>query len=103
MKQLNLEKKVIAIFLILCIAAAVSLSALFIVNHVDHDCTGEDCGVCQEISACLSALRRLTENVGGTVKLPARAAFLMLLAFLPFLQAEIFTNTLITLKIRLNN
>ena len=103
MKQLNLEKKVIAIFLILCIAAAVSLSALFIVNHVDHDCTGEDCGVCQEISACLSALRRLTENADGTAKLPAKTAFLMFFAFLSLLQAEIFTNTLITLKIRLNN
>ena len=51
MERLNLEKKVIAIFLTLCIAAAVSLSALFIVDYVDHDCTGEDCGVCQEISA----------------------------------------------------
>lgn len=103
MERLNLEKKVIAIFLTLCIAAAVSLSALFIVSHVDHDCTGEDCCVCQEISACLSALRRLTENVGGTEKLPARTALLMLLALLPFLRAESFTNTLITLKIRLNN
>lgn len=33
-------------------------SAFFIVAHADHDCTGEDCPVCEQICACAKSFRR---------------------------------------------
>lgn len=43
------------------IAVVVMLSsALFIVNHADHDCIGEDCPVCEQLDSCAQNLRNLS-------------------------------------------
>ena len=49
------KSRAAALLLALCLIAVFSLSALFVVSHADHDCTGTDCAVCHEIHSCLSA------------------------------------------------
>ena len=43
------KSRAAALLLALCLIAVFSLSALFVVSHADHDCTGTDCAVCHEI------------------------------------------------------
>ena len=58
------KSRAAALLLALCLIAVFSLSALFVVSHADHDCTGTDCAVCHEIHSCLSALRHISEGLG---------------------------------------
>ena len=55
------KSRAAALLLALCLIAVFSLSALFVVSHADHDCTGTGCAVCHEIHSCLSALRHISE------------------------------------------
>lgn len=58
------KSRAAALLLALCLIAVFSLSALFVVSHADHDCTGTDCAVCHEIHSCLSALPHISEGLG---------------------------------------
>ncbi len=60
----DIQKQGGGLALALCLIAVFSLSALFVVSHADHDCTGTDCAVCHEIHSCLSALRHISEGWG---------------------------------------
>lgn len=59
------KSRAAALLLALCLIAVFSLSALFVVSHADHDCTGTDCAVCHEIHSCLSALRHICRGAGA--------------------------------------
>ena len=48
------KSRAAALLLALCLIAVFSLSALFVVSHADHDCTGTECAVCHEIHSCLN-------------------------------------------------
>ena len=50
------KSRAAALLLALCLIAVFSLSALFVVSHADHDCTGTDCAVCHEIHSCLFSI-----------------------------------------------
>lgn len=63
------KSRAAALLLALCLIAVFSLSALFVVSHADHDCTGTDCAVCHEIHSCLSALRHISEGLGPSAPL----------------------------------
>lgn len=81
----------------------VLLSALFVVSHADHDCTGTDCAVCHEIHSCLSALRHISEGLGPSAHYGLGAMLLLLCALLPVSLSDRRSCTLTALKIRLNN
>lgn len=38
----------------------VLFSSAYIVEHADHDCTGEDCPICEQLYACARNLNNLT-------------------------------------------
>lgn len=59
------KSRAAALLLALCLIAVFSLSALFVVSHADHDCTGTDCAVCHEIHSCLSALPAYLRGAGA--------------------------------------
>ena len=77
-------------------------STLFIVTHAAHDCTGEDCAVCTELSECSRTVNTLGSVVSGA----------LVLALLVFAAAEtaesraaagFVRTTLISLKVELLN
>ncbi len=51
------------------LAAAVALvllsSALYLIAEADHDCSGPDCAVCQQLSSCVQALKSLALAAGA--------------------------------------
>lgn len=75
-------------------------SELYISHHIDHDCTGEDCPICAEISQCINNLK----TIGATV----------IVCTFVFLSVRIIRNeqntcsvcisdSLISRKVRMNN
>ena len=66
MKNFAGNKRINAWLAAFLVTAVLFLSGLFIITHAEHICTGEDCPVCAEIEACVSAIRLLSEAVGGS-------------------------------------
>lgn len=60
-----------AVLAALVVLVALSASA-FMIEHADHDCTGEDCPVCERLFACAQSLRNLA---GAAVVVLASVAF----------------------------
>ncbi|MCR5648213.1 MAG: hypothetical protein K6F67_01595 [Oscillospiraceae bacterium] len=79
----------------------VLFSAFYIAAEADHDCSGEDCLVCACIRQCENALRVVGD---GTAAGSAAVApvFVILLAA-AFVIAAASPDTLISVKVRLNN
>ena len=97
------KSRAAALLLALCLIAVFSLSALFVVSHADHDCTGTDCAVCHEIHSCLSALRHISEGLGPSAHYGLGAMLLLLCALLPVSLSDRRSCTLPAVKIRLNH
>ncbi len=76
-------------------------SSIFILSHADHDCTGEDCPICEQLCACAQNLKSLTA---------AAAAVMVMIAFRFALQAVMgqaeyayIPHTPVYLKVKLSN
>lgn len=95
--------RIFAFGLMLCLVAVLSLSTLFITIHAEHDCTGEGCEICHEIEGCIAAVYRMAEAMGpGAFSLFGASLFLFCLT-LTWADEGRCPETLVALKIRLNN
>ena len=54
------KNRIIAILLAVMVLFVMLYSALFIVAHAEHDCVGENCPICYQISVCQNALKSLS-------------------------------------------
>ena len=97
------NKKRFVLWIILIVFSFVILgSSSFIITHADHDCTGEECSVCIELSECYK-----TQNTLGTALIGSANLFTMM--FVLFVTVNFFTktiadhSTLISLKVELLN
>ncbi len=77
------------------------VSSLYIVHRAKHNCSGEDCQICANISACLKIVNNHVPKPESIFNFSALAFFVVLLIG-TVLPAETF-KTLITLKIKLTN
>ena len=41
-------------------ALTILTSSIFIIEHAEHDCTGDGCEICEEILICATALKTLS-------------------------------------------
>jgi len=76
-------------------------SSVFIIEHADHDCTGEDCPICEQIYACEQNLKNLAAAV---------AVVMAIIAFGFAVQAVMgqakyayIPHTPVNLKVKLSN
>ena len=97
------NKKRFVLWIILIVFSFVILgSSSFIITHADHDCTGEECSVCIELSECYKTLNTLGTTLIGSAHLSA-------MMFVMFVTVNFFTktiadhSTLISLKVELLN
>ncbi len=96
------RKRRIALFLCLGMIMVLLSSFAYIIHEADHDCTGENCPVCQMIAVNLSVLHlpiftilaltaiRVLLNLFHLHKIAAQSAFS-------------FPDTLVSWKMRLND
>ena len=97
------KSRAAALLLALCLIAVFSLSALFVVSHADHDCTGTDGAAGHEIHSRVSALLHISEGLEDSFHYGLGAMLLLLCALPPVSLSDRRSCTLTALKIRLNN
>ena len=95
------KKKNLIISLVAVLAVFVMLFFIgFVVIAADHDCKGEDCPICYEISVCEHAIKS-TWYAGTT-------AIMILLFTLFIVSIDVYSQntnniSLVTLKVKLSN
>ena len=57
MKQ---RRSVLSLAVVFAVIFVVLISSFFVAAETNHDCTGEDCPICYEISVCQETVRKLT-------------------------------------------
>ena len=84
--------------IVLCFAV---FSAFFIAAESDHDCTGNDCPICYQLSVCQSFLKNLC--CAGTVA-AFTAALIYILCNVSARGTDICAAlTLVSMKVKLSN
>ena len=88
--------------LLAAVLAVVMLSsAIYIAVESNHDCSGEDCAICRQISICENLLKTLG-LAGAAAAITAAFTYTVCRAILPCAET-IGTLTLVALKVKLSN
>lgn len=95
-------KRITALTIFLCIIITFLLTDSFLLGHGEHKCIGENCSICRQISDCLKVLENIVEACGVAF---ISLGFFQLLYFehpkMIYIRKKY--NTLVGLKVRLNN
>ena len=88
--------------LLAAVLAVVMLSsAIYLAVEANHDCSGDDCAICRQISICENLLKSLG-LAGAAAAISAAFTYTVCRAILP--RAEMNgTLTLVALKVKLSN
>lgn len=54
------RSRITAAVLAALFALTILTSSIFIIEHADHDCTGDGCEICEEILICTTVLKTLS-------------------------------------------
>ena len=88
--------------LLAAVLAVVMLSsAVYLAVEANHDCSGEDCAICRQISICENLLKTLG-LAGAAAAVTAAFTYTVCRAILPCAET-IGTLTLVALKVKLSN
>lgn len=88
--------------LLAAVLAVVMLSsAIYLAVEANHDCSGDDCAICRQISICENLLKSLG-LAGAAAAITAVLTYTMCRAILPCAEM-IDTLTLVSLKVKLSN
>ena len=83
------------------LAVAMLSSAVYIAVEADHDCSGDDCAICRQISICENLLKSLG-LAGAAAAISAALTYALCKAILPCAE-RLGTGTLVALKVKLSN
>ena len=88
--------------LLAAVLAVVMLSsAVYIAVEADHDCSGDDCAICRQISICENLLKSLG-LAGAAAAITVAFTYTVCRAILPCAEMS-GTLTLVALKVKLSN
>lgn len=93
------KNRIVAVLLAVMFFIVVLYSAAFVAAEADHDCVGENCPICYQISVCENALKNLSLAVCAAV---FAAALTYTLCRSITACADVIANyTLVSLKVKL--
>lgn len=95
------KKRILAAVLTALVLAVMLSSSLFIIEHADHDCTGEDCPICQQIYLCTQTLKTLSLAVIAAAVFYAFSALLSIT--IRQVETACVPHTPVSLKVKLTN
>lgn len=95
------NNRVLALWIAVVVCSVMLLSAVFIISEAGHDCIGEGCPVCCQISICEHTLKTLS-NVVITMAPGIVLASSFLICHSVFLAGGRM-ESLVTLKVKLSN
>ena len=83
------------------LAVVMLSSAVYIAVKADHDCSGDDCAICRQISICENLLKSL--GLAGAAAVFAAAVRYALCRIIPSCAELVRTFTLVSLKVKLSD
>ena len=83
------------------LAVVMLSSAVYLAVEADHDCSGDGCAICHQISVCENLLKSLG-LAGAAAAITAAFTYTVCKAILPCAET-IDTLTLVALKVKLSN
>ena len=84
------------------LAVVMLSSAVYLAVEADHDCSGDDCAICRQISICENLLKSLG-LAGAAAAISAAFTYTVCRAILPPCAEMNGTLTLVALKVKLSN
>ena len=95
------KKRIISLVVAVAFFFVVLYSALYIAAEANHDCVGENCPICYQISVCENTLKNLSLAVSAAA---FAAAFTYSLCRSIFSCAAVIPSyTLVSLKVKLTD
>lgn len=95
------KKRIMAVILAALVLIVMVSSSLYIAEHSDHDCTGEDCSICQQIYLCTQTLKTLSLAVIAAAVFYAFSALLSIT--IRQVETACVPHTPVSLKVKLTN
>ena len=94
-------RRVLTVLLAAAVLFVMLFSAFYIAIEADHDCVGEDCPICYQISVCEYTLK----SVGQAVLVLILAGFIgiFIISLPTFTKKLAYHTSLVSLKIKLSN
>ena len=83
------------------LAVVMLSSAVYLAVEADHDCSGDDCAICRQISICENLLKSL--GLAGAAAVFAAAVRYALCSVIPSCAELVRTSTLVSLKVKLSD
>ena len=94
-------RKAVAVLLCTVIIFVMLFSFLYLLIEADHDCTGADCVVCMNIQQCENTIRLISS--GTPTQCAVVALVFIVVSAVVFYFYDVFTQTPINQKVRMNN
>ena len=98
---MNKRNRLVALTVALTFIFVTLFSACFIAVEVDHDCAGDDCPICCQISICENALR--TVGIAASTVIYTGVSGIFILAVHSFAKKLSNNASLVTLKVKLSD
>lgn len=95
------KRRVMSAVLAALVLVILISSSLFIIEHADHDCTGEDCPICEQICLCTQTLKTLSLAVIAAAVFYAFSVLLHIT--IRQTEAVCVPHTPVSLKVKLTN
>lgn len=95
------KKRILTAVLTALVLVVMLSSSLFIIEHADHDCTGEDCQICQQIYLCTQTLKTL--SLAGMAVVVFFALSALLHISIRQVETACVPHTPVSLKVKLSN
>ena len=95
------KKRIMAVILAALVLIVMVSSSLYIAEHADHDCTGEDCSICQQIYLCTQTLKTLSLAVIAAAVFYAFSALLSIT--IRQVETACVPHTPVSLKVKLTH
>ena len=98
------RRRIISIIAAAAFLLAILCSMAYIAAEADHDCVGDGCAICAQVSICRNTLKNLMTAVCAAVFAAAFAAFIYILCR----SASVCTysvqfSSLVSLKVKLSD
>ena len=95
------KKRIISLVVAVAVFFVMLYSALYIAAEANHDCVGENCPICYQISVCENILKNLSLTVCAAA---FTAAFTYTLCISIFACTDVIIgHTLVSLKVKLTD
>lgn len=96
-----IKRRMLATFICIIFILISFLSILFVIEHTEHSCTGDDCQVCAQLQTAQNLLKQIAVAMVGASFSAVKLSLLWL--FLKNANGHIVLLTPIALKVRMNN